>query len=123
MNIQEVRLELVKQAMREGVPPGAIPGLVDRLAGFVMHGLVQVDKEISKSEEIDRKYAETLLRMIHQRFGKESASSVELNEHAFVINVSDAFKEFIEFEIKGPNAPDWIRGRRVELIVTPPKKP
>ncbi|HEO1829083.1 hypothetical protein KWF06_10415 [Acinetobacter baumannii] len=123
MNIQKVRLELVKKAMREGVPPGAIPGLVDRLAGFVVHGLVQVDKEISEGEKIDRKYAETLLRKIQQRFGKESAFSVELNEHAFVMNVSDAFKNLIELEIKGPNAPDWLRGRRVELIVTPPKKP
>ncbi|MDC5199551.1 hypothetical protein OHW54_03210 [Acinetobacter baumannii] len=123
MNIQDIRLELVKQAMDIGVHPEEIPGLVDPLANFVVHGLAQVDKEISEGEKIDRKYAETLLRKIQQRFGRESASSVELNEHAFVMNVSDAFKNLIEFEIKGPNAPDWLRGRRVELIVTPPKKP
>ncbi|MGQ1373261.1 hypothetical protein ACT41M_14500 [Acinetobacter baumannii] len=123
MNIQDIRLELVKQAMDIGVHPEEIPGLVDPLANFVAHGLAQVDKEISEGEKIDRKYAETLLRKIQQRFGRESISSVELNEHAFVMNVSDAFKYLIEWEIKGPNAPDWIRGRRVELIVTPPKKP
>lgn len=123
MNIQDIRLELVKQAIDKCVPPGAIPGLVDPLANFVVHGLAQVDKEISEGEKVDREYAEALLRMIQQRFVRSSASSVELNEHAFVMNVSDAFKNLIELEIKGPNAPDWIRGRRVELVVTPPKKP
>ncbi|MEI1686966.1 hypothetical protein V8P55_01615 [Acinetobacter baumannii] len=123
MRIQDIRLELVKQAMDIGVPPGAIPGLVEPLTKFVMDGLVQVDKEISEGEKVDQKYAEALLRMIQQRFGKESAYSVEVNEHAFVMKVSDAFKSFIEFELNGPNAPDWIRGRRVELIVMPPKNP
>lgn len=121
MNIQEIRLELVKQAIEKCVPPGAIPGLVDPLAKFVRHGLVQVDKEISEGEKVDKKYAEALLRMIQERFGKESASSVEVREHAFVMNVSDVFKTFIELELNGPNTPDWIRGRRVELIVMPQK--
>ncbi len=118
MRAQFVRLQLVKHAISEKIPLDVILEKTEPLVQYVLNGTSEYKKN---ADECDSKYAEALLQMIQQRFGKESASSVDFNEHAFVMNVSDAFKHLIEWELKGPQAPEWVRCRRVELKVTPPK--
>lgn len=124
MNIQDIRLELVKQAIDKGVPPGAIPGLVDPLAEFVVSGLKS--KETHDLKDFEQKYMNELLKKLQQVFGEQKISAVEIGRNGALRiwvscqHITDGIKEFFS---DSRNYPDFFRGRELVFFHVPPKKP
>ncbi|MFP0547898.1 hypothetical protein ACLDXX_04725 [Acinetobacter baumannii] len=119
MNIEETRFQLVQQLIDQKIPPQAIPDISEKLVSYIFNG----DQDYaSHADLIDKKYAETLFEMLQKQFGNH-VYSVKAEKHAFVISAYHNLKNAIEWQLKGPQAPEWIRGRKFELIVTPPKNP
>ncbi|AXX39885.1 hypothetical protein [Acinetobacter baumannii] len=124
MNIQDIRLELVKQAMDIGIPPGAIPGLLDPLAEFVASGLKS--QKTSDFKGFEKKYTNELLNKLQQVFGEKKISAVEIGrDEALRIWVScqQVTIGIKEFFADSKNYPDFFRGRELVFFHVPPENP
>ncbi|MCO9048634.1 hypothetical protein [Acinetobacter sp. UC24323] len=124
MNIQDIRLELVKQAMDIGVHPGAIPGLVDPLADFVVSGLKS--QETHDLEDFEQKYMNELLKKLQQVFGEQKISAVEIGRNGALriwVSCQQITIGIKEFFADSKNYPDFFRGRELVFFLVPPKKP
>ncbi|WP_198080407.1 SAM-dependent methyltransferase [Acinetobacter calcoaceticus] len=124
MNIQDIRLDLVKQAIEKGVPPGAIPGLVDPLAKFVMCGLNS--DAASELKDFEQKYVTDLLKSLQEEFGERKVCALDIGKDgSLIISICDRFitaniKDFFKDSKKYP---EFFRGRKLIFLDVPPKKP
>ncbi|MDE3320736.1 hypothetical protein [Acinetobacter nosocomialis] len=124
MNIQEVRLELVKLAFEKGLSPGAIPEFVEPLAEYVMSDFkAPLTFEL---KDFEQKYVADLLKRLQQLFGERKISAVEIGRNGALSiyvscrQVSIGVREFLA---DSKNYPDFFRGRELIFFDVPPKKP
>lgn len=124
MNIQDIRLELVKQAMDIGVHPEEIPGLVDPLAEFVESGLKR--QKPCDFKDYEQIYINELLKKLQQVFGEQKISAVEIGRNGALriwVSCQQITIGIKEFFADSKNYPDFFRGRELVFFLVPPKKP
>lgn len=138
MNIQELRLKLLEKAIEIGVPFGELKNVVDPLVNYVLKGnKTESFSEISENgwyrpifsqqncEEIDKKYADTLLNELRKKFGSNKVLSVKVNQNGslsvFISPHCNAAG--LSFYSQYHNFGDWFRGRKISLHTTPLVKP
>ena len=122
MNIEEVRLKLVQQALELKIPLDQISSKVDPLAKYIVQGL-NAETDIAKG--IEKKHTSPLLKDLQDRFGGDHVSTVMIEDNGAVsVLVSSStiaidVKEFLA-NLKLPNI---LLGRKLIVSVAPPKKP
>lgn len=124
MNIQDIRLELVKQAMDIGVHPEEIPGLVDPLAEFVESGLKR--QKSCDFKDYEQIYINELLKKLHQHFGEKNITAVEIARNGSLriyVSCQHITIGIQSFFADSENYPDFFRGRELVFFHAPPRKP
>lgn len=122
MDIQEIRLRLVQQALGLGVPIELVLQKVEPLAQFVWRGL---DSKTQVKKDAEEKSATLVLKTLRDRFGVENILKVHIGGggEVFVLASNAYISASIEEFLADTQSPDIFQGRKLKVWIEPPKKP